>query len=285
MKRKLAALLAASLLLTLAACQETPEVPAEPEKPAVVEPEQPPKPAQPEKPAEPAPEDPPEEPIEPPEEEDPPEDPSPEQILSHTDEAETFPNESGEELVSLYPTNLSVHTGNETADSVINAYYENVFGKLRDLCTGEVMELSEEMGWHYSVTAEATLARYNDDLISIARTVTVLGEESGLRTVTRYGETFDRHTGGLLTADDFFAVDEETYLERLSDCVCQAISEDPYHDQIYFAQWEEQARRALRKENFYVTDEAYVVFYQENDLGAESAEFAIPWSRLEDIAA
>ncbi|MCI8526599.1 MAG: DUF3298 domain-containing protein [Oscillospiraceae bacterium] len=285
MKRWIAALLAALLLCSLTACQQTPTSPAEPEQstelPATAQPEPPAEPAEPAEPSAPA--EPPEEPITPPEEQEEPLEVS-QPILLATDTASEFHSGNGAAAVTLYPTGLSVHTGSEQADQIINAYYQNVFEKLNDLCTGEVMELTENGQYHYTVTAENELARF-DQIISIARTVTVFGDDTGLRTVTYYGETFDCLTGGLMTADNFFAVPEEIYMARLAECVRQQISEDPYHDQNYFAQWEDMALRALRKEHFYVTEDAYVVFYQENELGAGAAVFAIPWSQLEDIAA
>lgn len=291
MKRWTAAILAALLLLSLAACQKTPEEPAAPaEPPALTGPDTPISSEDPIEPPD-TPEQPAEAPVTPPDtEEDPPE-ALEWPVVTEYGAYSTLLSESGEPCVSYYPEGLSIRIDSEEAGDAINAYYRSAYSKFHDFCAGEVMALSEDGAYHYRAEMLASVERYDRPgaagrrVISISRTAEVTGEETHLSTVTYYAETFDCLTGGILTADDFFAVPESEYIPRLTECVRRQISEDPYHDQKYFADWEELTDRTFEKTSFYVQEDNYVVYYQENDLGPNAAVFFIPWRELEDITA
>ncbi len=276
MKHILPLLLAALLLLSLAACQKTEPEPETPvETPTVETPETPEVPAEPEAPEVP----------ETPEASEEPE--APAEVPADTAAVSTMTvADSIEESVSYYLELPEITAADEDVSEILNAYYQSVAGKLKDLAWGEVYEqaIAEHTVLHLDAAYE--VMRNDGDILSIYRTVTLDAPMAdGLPEVTAYAETFDLKTGGLLTASDFFDADEAAYTERLTQCVAQLISEDPYHDQSYTASWETAVRERFDPTRFYVTDDAYVVFYQDGDLGwfVDAATFPIPWSRLADL--
>lgn len=278
MKRMIAALLAAVLLLALTACgQETPaeEVPEAPPSEPVVQPPETEEPPQIQPPAvEEAP------PVEAPPAEDAP-------VADAGDATVTISTEmdSIEELVTYELKLPVVETGDAAVDQILSDYYTSVGGKLRDLCWGEVYEQALEDRAVIHVTADFTVKKNSEGILSICRTVTVANLQlSSWPETTTYTETFNLANGGLMTAADFFDADEAAYTARLTEGVHRQISQDPYHDQTYFAQWEDLTNQAFDKDLFYVTDEAYCVVYQQFALGGAAENvFPIPWSSLADI--
>ena len=278
MKRWMAAALAALLVLALCACQKEPAPEQDPpEEPVTEEPQTPTE-------MEEEDEDPavrPEEPDTPPAEGGETGDPAGVATV-----ADSMSEGQVEESVSYRLKMPGVTTGNATVDQILGDYYAAAAGKVEDLCWGEVYEEALASGNLYHVDTDYTVMRNDGEILSVYRTVTVTNINTSQMQTTAYGETFDLASGGLLTAGDFFAVDQATYMARLADCVCRQIQEDPYHSDNYYAQWESLATSALDRDRFYVTDEAYCVFYQQGDLGlGGKTVFEIPWSQLADLLA
>ena len=275
MKRLLAALLAALLLLTLSACREEP-APAEPSEPETAAPAEPAEetPTEPEDPA-------PAEPAEPAEEPEP-ETPSPDESDGGAPAVEPLVTEGlVEESVSYRIDSPRVSTGDEATDQILNDYYTAADGKVEDLCWGEVYEEALSAHALYHVESGYAVMRGDASVLSIRREVTVRNLTAGTQQTTLQAETFALPGGGLMTIRDFFTEDPAG---RLVEQVRRQISEDPYHDQNYYPQWSELCESAFRPEQFYVTDGAIVVFYQEGDLGpGGKTVFEIPWDALRDI--
>ena len=275
MKKQLSVLLAAALLLTLAACKKADAGPQPPVDPPVSEepetPEPPVSPGGPEEPDEPGEPETPAPPAEPPE-------------AGAATVTDAVSEGSVEELVSYQFHLPEITAGDASVSQILNDYYASVYGKLGDLCYGEIYEQAIDQHTVLHVTADYQVMYSSGGRLSILRHVTVTDQQTGVAEVTAYAETFNLENGGLLTAGDFFDADEQTYTARLVDCVRRRIQEDPYHDQNYFSQWEDLTQAAFSKDQFYVTDGYYAVFYQENDLGgAAETVFEIPWSQLEDL--
>ena len=282
-KRLLAALLAVLLLLALGACkQETAPDPELPDDPVREEPETPE-----ETPDEPEDAQKPEESDEPEEPEDTREPAEPEipageaQVLSVGGDG--YAGEGTQVAYDIWVP--EVNTGSGQADQIINDYYANQEKKLLEQAETELTERAAEEGSELALVAEFEVTRNSENILSILRTVKVLDYKTGLEETTLSAETFDLESGGLMTADAFFDAGEETYTQRLVDCVRRQIREDPYHDQNYYAQWEDAAMRQFDRDRFYVTEDAYVVFYQQHQLGFETHAYEIPWSQLADILA
>lgn len=285
MKRWIAGLLAALLIFGLCACREAaaPEPDEIEEPPAAVEPA--------EKPAQPEPQDPPSQPAQPeppapPAESEEPEPPAAEEPALSTRTVSGSAEAADADYQVRY-TLLLPQLGAAAGDAAgtINAYYESAAKKTEDLCW-ELLSQAAEMGQDYEVTEDYTVGRFDEAMLSVLRTVTIRETDTGLERVTYAAETFDLASGGLMTADDFFAVDEGEYAARLAECVRRQISEDPYHDQTYFAQWEDLTERTFSRDQFYITEDAYVVFYQADALGGAAKNvFPIPWRQLEDLLA
>ncbi len=197
-----------------------------------------------------------------------------------------FSQSSGsvEESVSWSIQLPQVSTASAAADEAIGAYYEGVSKKLRGLAQGEVYEqsLSEHSVLHLAV--ESSVERNGGGLLSISRTVAIYDlQDGGSTQVTSCAETFDLSTGGLVTPDDLFDTDEETWTARLLQCAARQIREDPSHETSYDPQWEALLAQRFERDQFYLTDEAYVLFYQIGDLRDGSATFPVPWRQLADI--
>ena len=271
MKRLLAALLAAVMLLTLAACKQEAPDPVEPEEPEITEPVTPEEPEEPEEPETP------EEPEEPEEPE------TPDEPVEGAATVEDQVTEGQvEEAISYRITVPKISTGDAAADQILADYYTSAAGKVEDLCYGELYEEALESQGMYHVEAEYVVECNDGEVLSIRRTVTTTDLRTSQAQVKLYAETFALPGGGLLTASDFFTVDPT---DRLVEQVRRIISEDPYHDQNYYSQWSDLCQSAFNKDQFYITDGFYVVFYQEGDLGnGGKTVFEIPWDSLRDIA-
>lgn len=273
MKRLLAALLAALMLLSLAACKKD-EAPETPEEPEITEPQEPdtetPEPE----------EEVPDEPTEPDEPET--TDPEPTAPAEGAAVVEDQVTEGQvEEAISYRVTVPKISTGDAAADEILSAYYASAAGKVEDLCWGELYEEALESQGMYHVEAGYTVMRNDGEILSIRRDVTITNLKTDQVEDTMYAETFSLPGGGLMTAQDFFTVDPT---DRLVEQVQRIISENPYHSETYDPQWSELCRSAFNKDQFYVTDEAYVVFYHSGDLGpAGQIVFEIPWDSLRDI--
>lgn len=276
MKRMLAALLAALMLLTLAACKKD-TAPVDPEEPEITDTQDPAdtEPVQEETPdTEPSGTEPSEDPSDSTE----PAEPAAEGAAAVTDQVSEG---QVEEAISYKITVPKISTGNDAADQILSDYYTSAAGKVEDLCWGELYEEALSSQGMYHVEANYAVERNDGGVLSIRRTVTVTDLKTSETRVTLYGETFALPGGGLMTAGDFFTVDPT---DRLVEQVRRVISEDPYHDQNYDAQWSDLCRSAFNKDQFYVTDDFYVVYYQDGDLGAGGKTvFEIPWSALQDI--
>lgn len=160
----------------------------------------------------------------------------------------------------------------------INEFYGNAAARLRDLAWGELYEQSLDEHAVLNLEADYEVARNDGVYLSVYRTVSVDG-----RTVA-YAETFELATGALLTADDVFDAPEADYQSRLTEAVSRLIEEDPNHSQTYSAQWENRITEAFDRDQFYLTDDAYVVFYQRGELGgAAETRFPIPFRRIADL--
>ena len=275
MKRLLAALLAALLICSLTACKKD-QTPVDPEEPEITEPVTPEETEEPEVPETP------DETAEPdasaPEDGDTPSEPAAEGAAAVEDQVTEG---QVEEAISYQITVPKVSTGDAAADEILTAYYASAAGKVEDLCWGELYEESLSTQAMYHVEASYTVMRNDGGVLSIRRDVLITNLKTDQVEDTLYAETFALPGGGLLTAQDFFTVDPT---DRLVEQVRRIISENPYHDQVYDPQWSELCRSAFNKDQFYVTDEAYVVFYRSGDLGqAGQIVFEIPWDALRDI--
>ena len=276
MKRLMPANLAGLLLMTLAACSRdsAPEAPATPEtpesQPAQEEPDTPPEPL-PEEPAEP---DTPE-----PEPESPPESGTAE-VTDHITEGTV------EDIIGYTIRVPQVSTGDAAVDQILNDYYTSAAGKVEDLCWGDLYVTAMEAQQLLHVAADFTVERSDGEILSICRTVTVENLSQAAVETTRYAETFRLLDGGLMSAGDFFTVEETVWRQRLADGVRRIISEDPYHAQRYDADWETLCESELDRDAFYVTDDAFVVLYQPGALGPSAqTAYPIPWDSLADITA
>ncbi len=160
----------------------------------------------------------------------------------------------------------------------INEYYGNAAARLRDLAWGELYEQSLDEHTILNLEADYEVTRNDGVYLSVYRTVSAGGRTAA------YAETFELATGALLTADDVFDAPEADYQARLVEAVTRLIEEDPEHSQTYSAQWEERAAEAFDHDQFYLTDDAYVVFYQSGELGgAAETRFPIPFRRIADL--
>ena len=280
MKKLLAALLAVLLLVGVTGChkEKTPEEPEVPEQTVTepVEEEQPddPQPQEPE---------------------------TPEDNQEQEDNQEDTPATNGElgaeltvvetensieDRVTYLITMPSVSTGDSAVDTILNDYYSNQTGKLEDLCWGEIYEQAINDHVSFDVVTNFSVQENTPERLSIVRQTIVTNTHTQESTVTQQAETFRLSDGALLLANDFFSVDEAAWTNRVVDLVRRSISEDPYHSETMSQQWSDLAYSAFNKDQFYVTPDAFCVFYQDGALGQEGVmDFAIPWTELQGITA
>ena len=279
MKKLLAALLDVLLLVCVTGChkEKTPEEPEVPEE-TVTEPVE-------EEPDDPQPQEP----------------ETPEDTQEQEDNQEDTPATNGElgaELTVVETENSIedrviylitmplVSTGDSAVDTILNDYYSNQTGKLEDLFWGEIYEQAINGHVSFNVVTNFSVQENTPERLSIVRQTVITNTHTQESTVTQQAETFRLSDGALLLANDFFSVDEAAWTNRVVDLVRRSISEDPYHSETMSQQWSDLAYSAFNKDQFYVTPDAFCVFYQDGALGQEGVmDFAILWTELQGITA
>lgn len=196
--------------------------------------------------------------------------------------------ESVEESASYDIRIPVVEDGGEGAQA-INAYYEAVAKKLQSLTYGEIYEQSLDRQTILTLIGDCSVQRNDGKILSIRRGVAVYdmrpgtGEFSTGLQYTQYAETFDLETGGLLTADEIFDADQSIYTERLIENVTRYIREHPDDSYGWAAGWETRAAERFDRNRFYLTGDAYVVWYDDGEICPGIREIPIPWRQLADI--
>lgn len=189
-----------------------------------------------------------------------------------------------EDRVTYLITMPSVSTGNSEVDTILNDYYGNQAGKIEDLCWGEVYEQALNEHTSFNVTTNFSVMENTPERLSILRETIITNVQAEETTTTEQAETFRLSDGALLLAGDFFSVDEATWTNRVVDVLRRSISENPHYAEILAPQWSDLVWSAFDKDQFYVTPEAFCVFYQEGALGQENVlHFEIPWTELQGI--
>lgn len=276
MKKLLAALLAVLLLVGITGCHKetTPEEPEVPEEtvtePVTEEPEEPETPEEPEQPEQP---------------QEPEKGPVTDGELGAEMTVVEVENSIEDRVVYLI-TMPAVSTGNGDVDTILNDYYGNQSGKIEDLCWGEIYEQAINEHTSFEVHTNFTVMENTPERLSILRETIVKNVQTEETTTTEQAETFRLSDGALLLAGDFFSVDEATWTNRVVDIVRRSISENPAYTATFASQWSDLVWSAFNKDQFYVTPEAFGIFYQEGDLGQENVlHFEIPWTELQGITA
>lgn len=176
------------------------------------------------------------------------------------------------------------------AYEAINAYYAEILDSL-------AIAASETAGWAledlnitkatgdpfypYIDTEQYAVAMESRDRVSILRTHTnATGSPATLTYPT--GETFDLTTGERLYFADLISVSEETAQESVLAAVCRLNAANGYSGTVLP---EEELRESYHPEQFYLTEDSFVVYYPAGTLTGitNSPTFAIPYSDLEEI--
>lgn len=135
---------------------------------------------------------------------------------------------------------------------------------------GDFLPYGEESGWRISHQTE--------DLVSFVRSyyansVTGAAHPSNYQ----FSEQFDLTTGDRLSLNDFFT-DPETAKERILTLLAEKAADAGYTRDMLEGEFKE--------DYFYLTDNAFVFYYQPDTLAPYAAgllEFSIPYPDLEDL--
>lgn len=210
---------------------------------------------------------------------------SPDQPPSHQDGYTFLPivqslskADTVEECVSYQIAVPQVQLENEAAEAVINDYYQRVAAKAEDYAWGEAYEEAMEAHCLIQVNASYTVELCTPEVLSVFRQV-VTEAPDGTREVIYGAETFRLSDGGLLTADDCFTVPEADYSQLLLDRVKAQLEAGGGEDA---ALLQRRAEETFDPARFYLTEDCYVVYYQENDLDADAFQFPIQRTGEED---
>ena len=193
-------------------------------------------------------------------------------------------------------------TGDYAGLPLINTYYAQ---KEKDLLAQKDAEYfnSDSIGsdeFHLNVYYNKEVIL--DDVISIS------GDEESFtggatNAIVLYGDVFDLHTGRKLTLDDIFSVDESVYLNFIYDAVIQDIKKqlaDENNNSGRYGFGEDEfslgsidspkGREMIRSfdpKDFFLTEEALVVFYPKYSLGPGASGifmYEIPFASMTDIS-
>ena len=178
------------------------------------------------------------------------------------------------------------------AYEAINQWYLNLSAGLRSDTLANAGQadadyaLSKSMGYafiYYTDEETYEITHQTDRLVSILRTH--YGHTGGTYPTLLYmADHFDLTTGAVLTFDDFFTDPDAAAAIALEEVLRQAAQGDA-NGVTYDAALTE---RLFNRENFYLTADAVVFFYQPQDLAPNAAgapTFPVPRSLFGDLLA
>ena len=190
------------------------------------------------------------------------------------------------------PTNNLIAISPAWSGGIQRSDYENQLEKQRVVAAEELYpqaleeyqnSLKSGAAFTAFVSRQSTYTAFNrDGFVSFLRNYFESGGESDR--LMLHAETFSLPDCGLIIADDLFSVSEEEYLGALAQNVCSII--DAGGGSGYYENCSALAERALQKEDFYLSENGLVIFYQAATLAPASLgpmQFTIPYNSLEDI--
>ena len=172
------------------------------------------------------------------------------------------------------------------AYEAINDWYLDLSASLRNNTLSNAGQadadyaLSKSMGYAYYTDDETyEITHQTDRLVSILRTH--YGHTGGTYPTLLYmADHFDLTTGAVLTFADFFTDPDAAAAIALEQVVSQAAQGGVYDAGL--------AEELFKRENFYLTDDAVVFFYQPQDLAPNAAgapSFPVDRSLFGDLLA
>lgn len=181
------------------------------------------------------------------------------------------------------------------AYEAINSYYKSEMSSHMDSSASDLLSTAQE---DYDYSKEENYD-FNSYASQMSFTQTLLGETraSFYRTVYSYtggahgnlaviGDTFDLSDGKRLSLGDLFSVPEEEYTKRLQEEMIALAGTDPDLKEQLFEGYEQSIPEYFDPDNFYLTDEDLVIFYQPYDIAPWAAgvpTFKLPLEGLKDI--
>ncbi|MDR1692185.1 MAG: DUF4163 domain-containing protein [Oscillospiraceae bacterium] len=169
----------------------------------------------------------------------------------------------------------------QTGNPDIDGYYARCRDDFERMC-GELSETAALDASVYQCVADYFVECNAGGVLSVSRTVyTNTGGAHGMTDLLC--ETFSAVTGELLSLDDFFSVDRDTYTARLLQNVNRVIDEHP--DQ-YWDNAKELAAEVFPYDVFCVSEKGITLLYHEYTLGSYSTGIVridIPLEEIADI--
>lgn len=226
-----------------------------------------------------------------------PENPEPEEPASASEPVvgastydKTFYTEDGTKLLSLSYAVPKIENaeGNDSL-TMINAYYEAQLQAMVDAGRGELLETAEiaaQEGYlilPYSEEESFTEEYRSESRIAFLRTRSIYNGGAHPNFVL-FADNFDYTTGLRLTAEDVFSVPEDIYRTRILDEILKQIEKNGAEN--YFEEYREYLPQIFNPDQFYLTEEGIVYYFQPYDIAPYAAgvpSFLIPFSAMEDI--
>lgn len=148
---------------------------------------------------------------------------------------------------------------------------------------------------NYFRSADYHLEAKIGDIISLSAVLD--GGAGGVSWAGIEGNTFDLNTGKKLSLSDVFTVSEEEYLAFIYAFVTKTTSEEindslaqghgsPYNFEDPYAEAGREAIRGFAPDDFYLTEDSLVVFYQKYAISSGAAgpqKFEIPYQDMADM--
>ena len=208
--------------------------------------------------------------------------------FSTTHYYETYYNDGGGQvLLDLWLPWLYLYKIEGSYDGIakINEYFTQKRQYFYDDISG-LVDSSDDYSESYYRSANYRFEAKIGDIISIS------GQTGGWLGGSTWdgveGGVFDLATGKKLGLSDIFKVKKDQYLSYIYDFVerevAKLIEGDP--DSLYYS--DDSIRTAYNEDNFYLTEDFLVVFYQKYDIAAGAAGsqiFYIPYYSISDMLA
>jgi len=210
---------------------------------------------------------------------------------------ETFWDDDGYKLLDLKITYPEIISANNSSIDAINEYYQIQFDHFISSTLSEGLELAREnredskaggfefRPHYYEYYPDIKYNRNN--LLSVLNTF--YEYTGGAHPLTAWkSQTFDIKTGKKLALTDIFKGSKDDILQRIYQLVLTEIKgSEGTDDFMYFQTYEEDLRKYYGEEDFVLTEESVLFYYQVYSIAPYAAGipvFALPYKEADSLA-
>ncbi len=157
--------------------------------------------------------------------------------------------------------------------NAITSYYWQAMGEyLHSKKSGSFLPREATLQYTITLSDEHWLSLYRDEYL-------YLGGAHGI--TIRHSDTYDLHSGNLMTLNSFFQKSEE-YRNRIIRQITEQADIHMQQDALYYDDYRVLIHKCFHEKSFYLTAKGIVFYFQEYEIAPYAAgivEFTLPYVR------